>query len=73
MDSLITYGELHRWLLSENGEYLIVGEPEHYGASMVYNADDAPVSGILIRRPSETQWHEPTREYMGLEVSKDEV
>lgn len=61
----VTYGELHRWLVDNNGEYMIVAEPANSG-SVAYGANDAPVDGILIRRPSETQWHEPTREYMGL-------
>lgn len=68
METTVTYGELHRWLVDNNGEYKIVAdcEPSHLGGSVAYNADDAPVDGILIRRPLETQWSEPTRRYMGL-------
>mgnify|MGYP003299167884 CR=1 FL=1 len=62
----ITYGELSRWIASGNGEYKVVAEPENLG-SVAYNADDAPVDGILIRKWLDPQFHIPTREYMGLE------
>jgi len=64
-----TNRELARWLIEGNAQI------RHSDSDMVYVGwnykefeDDLPCSNnLLVRKWSDTEWHEPTVDYMGLE------
>lgn len=65
----VTNRELARWLAKGNGEFTI-DELNRCCYEHRYDPDneDEPVSAkFLIRKWEDSVWHEPTREYMGLE------
>lgn len=65
---LATYRELARWLAEGKGEMrrneIDVFTDVSYDVSMAYDSAD---DSILVRKWSKTEWHAPTREYLGLE------
>lgn len=63
----VTDRELAMWLSKGNGEFKIDDVPR-CGYEYWYNEDegDKPVSSILVRKWEDGEWHEPTREYLGL-------
>lgn len=66
-ESLVTYGELYRWLASGNGAYRIMNCPHVLFSSVFCSDENALVEGVLVRKWLDSQWHEPTSGYMGLE------
>lgn len=69
----VTNRELARWLAQGRGECRLcsMGDVSPY-AQMAFRYCDKddflPVKGIvLVRKWDDKEWHEPTREYMGLE------
>ena len=67
-DRLATYRELAMWLAKGNGEYKIIG---YLGAGTNHEYleehGSKPLShDYLVRKWTETEWHEPTIAYMGL-------
>lgn len=68
---LATYRELARWLAEGNGE--VNDELNDEGAiytQLFYNKgreNDFVGDSIHVRKWTDTEWHEPTREYLGLE------
>lgn len=63
-----TNRELAKWLVLGNGQYQVSGgriwTEHHYD---IGQDDDACSKFILVRKWGEKEWHEPTREYIGLE------
>lgn len=68
---LATYRELARWLAEGNGE--VNDELNDEGAiytQLFYckgRENDFVGDSIHVRKWTDTEWHEPTREYLGLE------
>ena len=60
--------ELAKWLVLGNGQYKVSGgriwTEHHYD---IGQDDDACSNFIKVRKWGEKEWHEPTREYLGLE------
>lgn len=64
---LATNRELSRWLAEGKGEVM---DQDGLFTSWFYwkGKEDTPVKDSLyVRKWSETEWHKPTREYLGLE------
>ena len=66
-----TNRELARWLAQGNGEYKETITNHDYCMAYFYYSDrgryiELP-KGIKVRKWSDTEWHEPTVDYMGLE------
>ena len=68
---LATYRELSRWIAEGNGE--VTDELNDEGAiytQLFYwkgRENDAVVDSVHVRKWDDTEWHKPTREYLGLE------
>lgn len=69
----VTNRELARWLAQGNGEYYWHDDEDGFvsecGTELQYpqeNANDKVVR-VKIRKWKDEEWHEPTREYLGLE------
>ena len=67
-----TNRELAKWLALGNGQYKVSG-----GSSLwtehrynIEQDDDACSNFIKVRKWGDKEWHEPTREYFGLEERK---
>ena len=69
-----TNRELSRWLAQGNGEYKEIITDHECCMTYFYYSDrgrDAELpKGIRVRKWSDTEWHEPTAEYFGLEADK---
>lgn len=69
----VTHRELARWLAQGNGEWrwYNVGDVTPYAQiDFRYSVEEGfhPVKRlVLVRKWEDSEWHEPTREYMGLE------
>ena len=65
---LATNRELAKWLVLGNGQYKVSGgriwTEHHYE---IGQDDDACSKFIKVRKWCDKEWHEPTREYLGLE------
>lgn len=63
-----TNRELAKWLVLGNGQYQVSGgriwTEHHYD---IGQDDDACSKFIKVRKWCDNEWHEPTREYLGLE------
>ena len=63
-----TNRELAKWLVLGHGQYQVSGgriwTEHHYD---IGQDDDACSKFILVRKWDDTEWHKPTREYLGLE------
>ena len=63
-----TNRELAKWLVLGNGQYKVSGgriwTEHHYD---IGQDDDACSNFIKVRKWCDKEWHEPTREYLGLE------
>ena len=63
-----TNRELAKWLVLGNGQYQVSGgriwTEHHYD---IGQDDDACSKFILVRKWDDTEWHEPTLEYLSLE------
>ena len=63
-----TNRELAKWLVLGNGQYKVSGgriwTEHHYD---IGQDDDACSKFIKVRKWCDKEWHEPTREYLGLE------
>ena len=63
-----TNRELAKWLVLGHGQYQVSGgriwTEHHYD---IGQDDDACSKFILVRKWDDKEWHEPTREYLGLE------
>ena len=64
---LVTYRELAHWLAKGNGE--VKDDDVVYSNWFYYNdQENNPIKeSLLVRKWDETEWHKPTREYLGLE------
>ena len=63
----VTYRELARWLAEGNGQYrriLTTASTYTYANEDENNSVDEILS---VRKWDDTEWHKPTREYLGLE------
>lgn len=66
----VTSREISRWLAQGNGEYRAYNDkvfPDVRRTEYLYEQDTEPVTAVKIRKWEDEEWHEPTREYMGLE------
>ncbi len=65
---LATNRELAKWLAQGNGEWRN-SSPLLPACStdLIYTEDADPASNLLVRKWDDTEWHEPTVDYMGLE------
>ena len=63
----ITHRELARWLANGNGE--VKSAFTVYSNWNYYNdQENNPIKdSLLVRKWDDTEWHKPTREYLGLE------
>lgn len=64
---LVTYRELARWLSEGNGEVMWAN---NVLSIWNYSTDDenkAIDESLSVRKWDDTEWHKPTREYLGLE------
>ena len=67
---LVTYRELARWLAEGNGEVKDENDEGTICMSRFYwegQENNAVEDSIHVRKWDETEWHKPTREYLGLE------
>jgi hypothetical protein len=67
---LATNRELARWLAEGKGEVMSCGNVPEVRSSFSYDSTAAnePIAGkFIVRKWDETDWHLPTREYLGLE------
>lgn len=66
----VTYRELARWLAKGNGEVKNAGTicPNWNYYDYYDDEENKPVKdSLLVREWDDTEWHKPTREYLGLE------
>lgn len=65
----ITNRELAQWLVEGYGQFTYMsGNEAMYHYSYTRSEDDTPIhKDIRVRLWKDSEWHEPTREYMGLE------
>ena len=64
---LVTYRELARWLSEGNGEVMWAN---NVLSNWNYSTDEeskALDESLSVRKWDDTEWHKPTREYIGLE------
>lgn len=63
----VTYRELARWLAEDNGE--VMWSNAVYTEWSYINDDEnkAINESLSVRKWDDTEWHKPTREYLGLE------
>lgn len=67
LKKLVTYRELARWLAEGNGEVL---NGDTCCPNWNYHRiqeNDLVSETMLVQKWSDTDWHKPTREYLGLE------
>ena len=62
----VTYRELARWLSEGNGE--VKDDDVVYSNCNYYNyQENNPIKdSLFVRKWDDTEWHKPTREYLGL-------
>ena len=63
----VTYRELARWLTEGNGEVMWAN---NVLSNWNYSTDEenkALDESLSVRKWNDTEWHKPTREYLGLE------
>lgn len=64
-----TNRELSRWLAQGNGECLGSQDDADTAWNYPMESSNAPLrEGAKVRKWSDTEWHEPTVDYMGLEL-----
>lgn len=66
----VTYRELSRWLAEGKGQFLRKNRTKFVYTDIFYEdnmADDPVEDAFLVRKWDDTEWHKPTREYLGLE------
>ena len=64
---LVTYRELARWLSEGNGE-VMWSNAVYTEWSYINDEENKAINESLsVRKWDDTQWHKPTREYLGLE------
>ena len=64
---LVTYRELARWLAEGNGEVMWAN---NVLSNWNYSTDEenkALDESLSVRKWDDTEWHKPTREYLGLD------
>ena len=64
---LVTYRELARWLAEGNGEVMWAN---NVLSNWNYSSDEenkALDESLSVRKWDDTEWHKPTREYLGLD------
>lgn len=64
---LVTYRELARWLAEGNGEVMWAN---NVLSNWNYSTDDEAKDldeNLSVRKWDDTEWHKPTREYLGLD------
>ncbi len=66
---LATNRELAKWIAQGNGQYKVSGGDWIWAEHHYTNGqdDDACSKFIKVRKWCDKEWHEPTREYLGLE------
>ena len=64
---LVTYRELARWLAEGNGEVLSGNTCLPNWNYNRIQENDSVSETMLVRKWDDTEWHKPTREYLGLE------
>jgi hypothetical protein len=67
---LATNRELARWLAEGKGEVMSCGNVPEVRSSFSYDSTAAnePIAGkFIVRKWDDTEWHVPSREYLGLE------
>ena len=64
---LVTYRELARWLVEGNGE-VMWSNAVYTEWSYINDEENKAINESLsVRKWDDTEWHKPTREYLGLE------
>ena len=64
---LVTNRELARWLSEGNGEAKIVNNVFIHWTYGEIEVDKNVEDNVSVRKWDDTEWHKPTREYLGLE------
>ena len=67
---LATFRELSKWLAKGNGELRFCDTSTTCYTYLTYQLNNANTfvgSDYKVRRLDDTEWHQPTREYLGLE------
>ena len=66
---LATNRELAKWLVQGNGQCKTGGSPRLWTEHPydIGHDEEACPNTIKVRKWDDTEWHEPTREYLGLE------
>ena len=64
---LVTYRELASWLAEGNGEAKVVKTVFIHWTYGETEANDNVGENVSVRKWDDTEWHKPTREYLGLE------
>lgn len=63
----VTNRELACWIAGGNGEAKIVNTVFIHWTYVEIEADENVEDNVIVRRWDDTEWHKPTREYIGLE------
>ena len=63
----VTYRELARWLAEGNGEAKVVKTVFIHWTYVETEANDNVGENVSVRKWDDTEWHKPTREYLGLD------
>lgn len=64
---LVNYRELARWLAKGNGEVMWANAVLSNWNYSTDEEDKALDESLSVRKWDDTEWHKPTREYLGLE------
>lgn len=63
----VTYRELARWLAKGNGEVVWANNVLSNWNYSTHEENKALDESLSVRKWDDTEWHKPTREYLGLE------
>lgn len=69
-ETLCTYRELAKWLMYGTGEFLYVNSgfvTTYFSYDLTKGNDPVDVNTYQVRKWDDTEWHAPTRKYMGIE------
>lgn len=64
---LVTYRELAHWLAEGNGEVMWANNVLSNWNYSTDEESEALDESLSVRKWADTEWHKPTREYLGLE------
>lgn len=67
---LVTYRELSHWLAEGNGEVKWTNTVSTNWNYLIDNENEFLPENSSVRKWDDTEWHKPTREYLGLKTNR---